>query len=105
MWKFNKYVLGDIVEHNKYQDLDFQVYNVLRVEPDAKGRYLYQCILIDGYPEKLGKEYKYHEFDLSLLRKGTQQELKVLLNNAVFVEDYELAQKLKITIDNFNLFN
>lgn len=101
MWKFNKYFLGDIVEHSKYQGLDFQVSNVLRVEPDCKGRYIYQCILIDGYPEKLGEKFKYHESDLSLRRKGTHQELKVLLNNAVIVEDYELAQKLKIIIDNF----
>ena len=52
--------------------------------------------------EQLGKEFKYHESDLSLIRKGTRDELEILLNTAVSNEEYELAQKLKNIIDNFN---
>ncbi|SEE60339.1 hypothetical protein SAMN04487765_3344 [Tenacibaculum sp. MAR_2010_89] len=51
-------------------------------------------------PEKLGKESKFHESYLSFLRKGTKEELKILLNTAIINENYELARKLKNIIDN-----
>lgn len=104
MWMYNKYTLGDIVTHNNFIDLDFQILNILKTEPDTRGRYFYHCVLVDGYPEKLGEEYKYYEPNLSLIRKGTQEELKVLLNTSIVNENYELSQKLKSIIDKINPF-
>ncbi|WP_093668245.1 hypothetical protein [Tenacibaculum sp. MAR_2009_124] len=104
MWIYNKYTLGDIVAHSNFIDLDFQVLNILRTEPDTKGRYLYHCVLVDGYPEKLGEESKYYEPNLSLIRKATQEELEILLSRSIFNEEYELSQKLKEVMNNFNPF-
>ncbi|WP_299158161.1 hypothetical protein [uncultured Tenacibaculum sp.] len=101
MWTHNKYTLGDIITHSNFIDLDFQILDILKTEPDTKGRYLYHCVLVDGYPEKLGKQFKYHESNLSLIRKGTPEELKILLNTSIVNEEYELSQKLKNIIDNF----
>ncbi|SEE60322.1 MULTISPECIES: hypothetical protein [unclassified Tenacibaculum] len=50
MWKYNKYALGDIVTHSDSPDLDFQIFYVLKVQPEIKGEYIYYCKLIDGYP-------------------------------------------------------
>ncbi|MBA6155238.1 hypothetical protein H3Z83_01685 [Tenacibaculum sp. S7007] len=101
MWIYNKYTLGDIITHSNFIDLDFQVHDILKTEPDTKGRYLYHCVLVDGYPEKLGEQFKYHESSLSLIRKGTQKELEILLNTSIVNEEYELSQKLKNILDNF----
>ena len=55
MWKFNKYNLGDRVIHKQAPELEFQVFNILRGEPQSKGNYLYVCNLVEGHPDELGK--------------------------------------------------
>ena len=101
MWKHNKFKLGDRVALNGTSNLEFQVFNVLKSETEKKENYLYSCILEDGHADELGKEYKYHESDLSFIRSGTKKELKDMLDVAVEDEDYELAGFLKNQIDKF----
>jgi len=99
MWKYNKYNLGDFISHINSKSLEFQVSNIHKSEPDTKGEYLYRCMVTHGHLDELGKEFKYHESDVSFIRKATKQELKILLDNVIEDEDYILAQHLKNQID------
>lgn len=95
MWKYNKYQVGEIVEHNDNTVLEFQICEILCGVPEKPSEYLYCCKLINGSNYEVGKILKYHENDLSFVRKGTINELSDLLKAAVHNENYELAEAIQ----------
>tara|TARA_R110002050_G_scaffold210704_1_gene346679 strand:- start:21812 stop:22123 length:312 start_codon:yes stop_codon:yes gene_type:complete len=89
-----------LLAHYENPSLEFQVKNVLPAKNEAKGNYLYCCVLIDKSNDEAEKEYNYHESDLSFIRQATKKDLEIILEKAVEDENYEFVEIIKNQIIN-----
>lgn len=95
MWKFNKWEIGDVISHAENDFLEFQVVDIYPSVPEKRGDYLYCCKLLNTSDEETGKEFNYHEDDISLIKKGTKEDLQFLLERAIEEENCERAEVIK----------